>query len=355
MTTPSSQVTGRQLYLQGLQMRFGKKRQIHFVKAAECFTLAAEKGHVRAMICLGYSYYNGEGVVIDQKAAFNHWVRAANQGNSHAEYLVGLCYEKGLGVSRHENNALYYYRRAGDQRQEDALQRLQSLQSKPYLQDVAIALKHREWLINRMQYYWLFVEDSSDLLGFIPLGLAYLTGYGVKPNYIYAANRLLSIRKFNDSIDPNLLCVIGKYMLKGQYFEKDEPTGQEFLNFAIKKGSKKALGILCAYYRKFKRHDDLYKMLNEEACLGNVYAYQHLSNCYKFGWGTEKDEELAKEYFSKAQAVPKETTVPKEYLHYPTVEAALEEIRRAEEYLSRPISDDLQRDALILHNLRLKL
>ncbi len=80
-----------------------------YVKAAEWYERAAEKGHKNAQRLLGCLYHDGKGVKQDFKKAFEWWTQAADQGDYIAQCRVGHCYEYGEGVEQSYDQALAWY------------------------------------------------------------------------------------------------------------------------------------------------------------------------------------------------------------------------------------------------------
>ena len=65
-------------------------------KALELFVRAGELGNANAYCDVGYAYYNGEGVDIDEKKAKHYFKLAAIGGNVNARYNLGI-HEKNAG------------------------------------------------------------------------------------------------------------------------------------------------------------------------------------------------------------------------------------------------------------------
>ena len=98
-------------------------------KAAECYRMAAENGNVTAMCNLGYCYYTGIGVTVNNTEAVKWFTKAADRGQPRALFLLGECYEEGHGVRADLAQAREFYQRAADkgyQSAQEALQRLDS-------------------------------------------------------------------------------------------------------------------------------------------------------------------------------------------------------------------------------------
>ena len=120
--TPSQLNTLGIDYYQG---RNGKK--VDYVKAAECFRKAAEKGYAASQRHLGYMYEKGEGVKKDHAEALKWYQKSANQGFAQAQYDMGRMYQNGTGVKRNITTAKSWYQKAADQGYEKARKKLEEL------------------------------------------------------------------------------------------------------------------------------------------------------------------------------------------------------------------------------------
>ena len=63
----------------------------------------------------GVSYYYGEGVKQDKKAAFQWFTRAAEQGLAQAQYNLGLMYDRGEGIKTNQKEAVRWWLKAAQQ------------------------------------------------------------------------------------------------------------------------------------------------------------------------------------------------------------------------------------------------
>ena len=75
----------------------------------------AEQGDAAAQNSLGWMYYEGKGVLQDDKAAVQWYRRAAEQGDAAAQFNLGNMYAKGRGVPQDDKAAAQWYRRAAEQ------------------------------------------------------------------------------------------------------------------------------------------------------------------------------------------------------------------------------------------------
>ena len=62
----------------------------HRIITNELFRRAGDLGNYEAYVCIGYAYYEGEGVERDEKKA-NHWFElAAMRGGATARHILGI-------------------------------------------------------------------------------------------------------------------------------------------------------------------------------------------------------------------------------------------------------------------------
>jgi hypothetical protein len=82
--------------------------------AAKLFLRAAEQGHPRAQLQIGYQYEYGEGVPVNVAEAVKWYRRAADQGDVAAQSNLGSMYEDGKGVPEDWIEAAKWYRKAAE-------------------------------------------------------------------------------------------------------------------------------------------------------------------------------------------------------------------------------------------------
>ena len=118
----SEGMSAEEMYQRGEEHyeRGGNKEQGEFTEAVKWFRRAAERGHNRASVRLGFIYCCADWVhrkEIKQNftEAFNWYRRAAEQGNTAAQTRVGRMYQYGQGVSHNDANAVTWYRHAAKQ------------------------------------------------------------------------------------------------------------------------------------------------------------------------------------------------------------------------------------------------
>jgi len=87
---------------------------LYSLRTVESCLQAAERGHIRAQVQLGKSFFRGSGVERDYREAAKWYRKAAEQGDMEAEYRLSLCYLTGKGVKKNEKAAAKWCSRAGE-------------------------------------------------------------------------------------------------------------------------------------------------------------------------------------------------------------------------------------------------
>lgn len=85
-------------------------RKKEYSKAVDYYQHAAEKGHGRALVNLGFCYHLGQGVAVDNQQAISCFEQAARSKDPKALFSLGLAYHEGWqnGEPDHEK-ALEYF------------------------------------------------------------------------------------------------------------------------------------------------------------------------------------------------------------------------------------------------------
>lgn len=81
-------------------------------KAVKLLKLAAKADIAAAHFDLAVSYETGQGIKMDEKAAYRHFLAAALNGDSASLAEVGRCHYHGIGVTRDRKVAEVWLRRA---------------------------------------------------------------------------------------------------------------------------------------------------------------------------------------------------------------------------------------------------
>jgi len=90
------------------------------VQIVNMWTNAANQGHIRAQLNLGFNYSRGWGVAQDYKTAMRWFRKAADQGMAEAQFCVGMMYQgddwhSGQGVDEDYKTAMRWFRKAAEQ------------------------------------------------------------------------------------------------------------------------------------------------------------------------------------------------------------------------------------------------
>jgi TPR repeat protein len=80
----------------------------------------ANNGDSESEYTLGWMYFNGYGLSVDEARAILWWTKAARQGHADASFAIAMAYLSGEGVEKDESTALQWLLRAAESGQEDA-------------------------------------------------------------------------------------------------------------------------------------------------------------------------------------------------------------------------------------------
>ena len=85
-----------------------------FTKAMAIWLPLAEAGNAEAQAWIGSLYANGDGVDVDDKAAFAWYLKSAEGGNVQAQNNIGAMYAMGNGVAENPQAAVDWFERAAE-------------------------------------------------------------------------------------------------------------------------------------------------------------------------------------------------------------------------------------------------
>jgi len=86
----------------------------NFDMARDIWLPLAEAGDAEALAWIGSLYANGDGVEIDDSAAFGWYLKSAEAGNMQAQSNVGAAYATGNGVKQDDEAAVRWFERAAE-------------------------------------------------------------------------------------------------------------------------------------------------------------------------------------------------------------------------------------------------
>jgi hypothetical protein len=78
------------MFLKGLSFASGQDIPQDYVRAAQCYTEAAQQDHSLAQLNLAALYERGQGVTRDETKALMWLTKSANLGNAAAQYRLGV-------------------------------------------------------------------------------------------------------------------------------------------------------------------------------------------------------------------------------------------------------------------------
>jgi len=73
---------------------------------------AAAQGNPQAQFDLGVMYLHGNGVIRNERVAFNYFHKAARKNHPEAKFQMGLCFAQGRGVRKQSQLARYWFKLA---------------------------------------------------------------------------------------------------------------------------------------------------------------------------------------------------------------------------------------------------
>ena len=123
-------------------------------KALELFHRAGELGCTEAYNNMGYAYYNGEGVKVDEEKAKHYWVLGAIGGDTTARHTLGEDEEDAGDVDR----ALKHYMIAAEDGNSDSLNRIKDL----YLNEIATKEDYSKALQSYRKYLHEIESSQRD-------------------------------------------------------------------------------------------------------------------------------------------------------------------------------------------------
>jgi hypothetical protein len=188
---------------------------------------AAEQGDAEALYYLGSLYVSGDGVLHDDKQAFE-WIRkAANQGLAGAQALLGLMYVKGKGVPQDDKQAGEWYKKAVEQGNVGA----QALLVIMHVEDKDIALCDKKAI------------EQSEADAQTLLGIMYSEGIGVHQDDKQAVEWY---KKAAEQGYARAQTLLGTMYYKGEGVPQDDIQAAEWFKKAAEKGDAEAQDYLKA-------------------------------------------------------------------------------------------------------------
>lgn len=155
-----------------------KERGVDFLKRS------AENGNMFAQELLGFAYWYGSGVTVDNKKALEWFQKSADQGFSRGQYGLGRIYSTGIGADQNYSEAMYWFYLAMKQGNESARSYYKSLCKNGY--NVEWSVRNHEIFPDRFkkqQFTFLLCLRRNGII--LPTDLRKMIIYKI------ARNRLL--------------------------------------------------------------------------------------------------------------------------------------------------------------------
>ena len=285
-------------YILGKYYYDGSTLEQDYAKAFEMFAQAAEQGNAQAQCELGWMYLEGRvqgtkdtsaelsGMSAEEfnstayyaknendVKAFEWFEKAAEQGYAEAQYLTGTLYSgAGRGVKGNSAKALEWYEKAAEQGYIPAQYSLGN------------RLQHSD-IDKAIEWYEKAAEQGSPYAQ-LDLGLLYLEGDGVGPDYVKAAGWLVRASLHTPEE------YISRYLLA--QFDRDVllERGRDYIDLA-RRGAADAMFNL-------SDHTEMFEAYLRDAESGDAKAQYNAGVCYANGYGVEPDVPKAVEWYKKA-------------------------------------------------------
>ena len=274
-----------------------------------------EEGIAGSLTGLGELYYQGNGVPLDRKIAYDFFVKAASRGNALAlERIADYIYygfETGLP---NQEKAIEKYKEIGEGLSADANLRvgIYEYENKHYeianqyffrlankdvelgdnIIDIYLKMGDLMYKTDKPASFYYYdktaSQNVSNLKQFVRLGYMYLNGQGTekkpeKSKEYFEKGAVLG--------DAESICMIGYLFEKGLGVKKDIEKAIEHYNKAGKMGYMKAYNNLGTVYAQIKNMDKAEFYWELAAKSGNKTAIKNLIKFYRNRNNSEKVDE----------------------------------------------------------------
>lgn len=309
-------------------------------EAVDWFRLGAENGDLTSTYYYGKMLLDGLGLTANAKDGANYLLKAAEAGFPQAQYYVGNCYMGGTGLTKNSDQAVLWYRKAAGQGVLNAQWALAQCyrrgEGTPINYDQAMywyaeaaskgytkAFKHlitdsipESPFVNYLRGMKSYINKDFDtaLKDFKIVEKAKIVDGKVMEAAIFANanyakyNIKKGIKFMSDAAKSNAqaMYLLAALYEAGKGVEKDMNLAVDYMTKAADSGygpAECALGDM--YYEGRGASQDYtlaaqwYNKAKEQGQLSENSA-KRLAECYKNGWGVEKDEEMAESILSAA-------------------------------------------------------
>lgn len=262
-------------------------------QAHQRYLALAEQGNVAAMTELGFCYFSGTGIPMDDAKAFQWMDKAASSGLPRALYGLGRCYELGCGVPADGAKAVKLYQQAADGDNIEALFYLGMCM-----------LNGRGIEKNAELAAVLFLKGSNAGNGNCDWGLGHCHehGWGVRQSFENAAMYYQLAINHGNNAPEMTKCQLGCFYRDGKGVRKNPQKAAELLTQAASAGDVQSMCELGWLYREHHEHQQSIEWFRKGAAAGHAESMDGLGYCYLAGLGAKADAARAITLFRSAAA-----------------------------------------------------
>lgn len=236
--------------------------------------------------CLGKDHLLGNnlsGTKQDFKSAFSYFSKAADKNNHPcAQYCLGVCYDHGLGVDPDTAKAKEWYELSAAQNNAAALYKL------------GLYYEYTNPDIEKALIFYRLAAEKDFSFAQCALGSCYYSGSGVLIDY-YEAAKYFSLAAKQNNADAQAW--LGLLFFSGNGFDADISKAKHWYTLAANQNHPLAQYVLGTFYYDGKGvkqdFEEAFRLFSLSASQGNVSACSKLSECYRWGYGVGKNENLA--------------------------------------------------------------
>lgn len=232
----------------------------------------------------GICYEHGFGVARDERKAFNCYCRSfEKEGNINALCKMAICYVNGIGVENNFAKAQELFIQCAEQG---------NLFAQTTIGIMYFSLKEKDLGIK-----WLKQATKNDYPpAQTKLGLIYVWCFEEKKD-IGKSLLIKAVKKGYVSA----MAALGSLYIRGDFIEKDLQKGFDLLQQAADQGSVRAQLSLAHYFYDLRDYHSALKWYTNAADCGNDNAQLLVGYFYKIGLCISKNMKMAFGWFQKAQ------------------------------------------------------
>lgn len=254
-----------------------QKADEYYSEALEVMKNLAEGGDPEALANLGSMYLNGNGVVKNEKVAFEYYLESSEKGFVFAMFILGQMYQYGLGAPKNLEKAISWYRKSADAGDPNAQLQLGNLylNGKGVEQNVSLGLEfinnaanqNNSAALSRLGYLYFegnhvtrdlvksheFTKkaidfDNENVIAHENLAFDFKKGNGTPKNFNKAIKHYLRAVQIDSTRTDNFIKVARIYYDGGHGVTPSNSKFIEYCEIAEKRGNKSAANELGKFY-----------------------------------------------------------------------------------------------------------